>query len=305
MKSINKIITIVALGFTLMSCNGPTPQQDNSKEELPTYRIGYMICNSEKETLERFVPFTAHLSKKMGVNFEPVAIDTINFTREMDNLDFTHTNSLLYIILNRFHGVDILAAEKKGSLGEKSQGIIITRKDSGIEKIEDLKGKTMIFGPTLGPTGFMSQIDLLQQAGIDPDNDLAFYTIPAGSFKHEKVAYGVLFERYDAGALPLDDIEIMANDGRIDVEDFTIIARAEPIPYCNFGVSQKIDESFAKKFKDAILSINENDTVEINGETVKVLDRALVDGYVDITDADFDPVREMAKRTNMPPYQKF
>ena len=163
----------------------------------------------------------------------------------------------------------------------------------------------MIFGPTLGPTGFMSQIELLQQSGVDPDHDLAFYAIPGGTFKHEKVAYGVLFERYDAGALPLDDIETMAADGRIDAEDFTIIARAEPVPYCNFGVSQKIDEAFAKKFKDVILAINENDTVEFNGEVVKVLDRALVKGYVAIKDSDFDSVREMAKRTNMPPYQKF
>jgi phosphonate transport system substrate-binding protein len=151
----------------------------------------------------------------------------------------------------------------------------------------------------------MSQIDLLQKEGLDPDEDLAFYTIPGGAFKHEKVIYGVLFERYDAGALPLDDIEIMAEDGRIDMGDFTIIARAEPIPYCNFGVSQKTDEGFAKKFKEVLLSIDENTTVEIDGEVIKVLDRALVDGYVDITDADFDVVREMAKRTNMPPYQKF
>jgi phosphonate transport system substrate-binding protein len=300
---IRKIILVVIIAcFALISCSSPEPQQ---KKDLPTYKIGYMICNSEKDTLDRFIPFTAFLSKKMGVNFEPVAIDTINFTKEMDSLDFTHTNSLLYVILNRFHGVEILAAEKKGSLAEKSQGVIITRKDSGIEKIDDLKGKTMIFGPTLGPTGFMSQIDLLQQAGFDPDEDLAFYSIPGGAFKHEKVIYGVLFERYDAGALPLDDIEIMAADGRIDIEDFSIIARAEPVPYCNFGVSQKTDESFAKKFKEVILAIDENDTVEINGEVLKVLDRAIVDGYVDITDADFDVVREMAKRTNMPPYQKF
>ena len=103
----------------------------------------------------------------------------------------------------------------------------------------------------------------------------------------------------------MDDIEIMAEDGRIDIDDFSIIARAEPVPYCNFGVSQKTDEAFARKFKEVILSIDENDTVEINGEVVKVLDRAIVDGYVDITDAEFDVVREMAKRTNMPPYQKF
>ena len=149
MTILQKIFMLTAVSLALTACNSSTPQQG---KELPTYRIGFMICNSEKETLERFVPFTAYLSKKLGVHFEPVAIDTINFTKEMANLDFTHTNSLLYIILNRFHGVDILAAERKGSLGEKSQGIIIARRDRGIEKIEDLKGKTMIFGPTLGPS---------------------------------------------------------------------------------------------------------------------------------------------------------
>jgi phosphonate transport system substrate-binding protein len=302
MKAFGKIFLLILTCLAITACSSSTPQKET---ELPTYRIGYMICNSEKDTLDRFVPFTAYLSQNMGVNFEPVAIDTINFTREMGNLDFTHTNSLLYVILNRFHGLEILAAEKKGRLAEKSQGIIITRKDSGIEKIEDLKGKSMIFGPTLGPTGFMSQIDLLQQAGLNPDEDLAFYTIPAGAFKHEKVIYSVLFERYDAGALPLDDIDIMTEDGRIDIDDFTIIAKAEPVPYCNFGVSQRIDESFAAKFKDALLSLDKDDTVEIDGEVIKVLDRAKVDGYVDITNADFDVIREMAKRTNMPPYQKF
>ena len=271
MNTTGKTIIIAVLALFLLSCSSePQQQEATGNKAAETYRIGFMICNPENETLERFVHFTAYLSEKLGVYFEPVAIDTINFTREMESLDFTHTNSLLYIILNRFHGVRILAAEKKGSLGEKSQGIIIARKDSGIEKIDDLKGKTMIFGPTLGPTGFMSQIDLLQQAGIDPDTDLPFYTIPAGSFKHEKVAYGVLFERYDAGALPLDDIEIMTADGRLDPEDFTIVARAEPVPYCNFGVSQRIDDRFAARFKEALLDLTDQDTVAIDGERVKV-----------------------------------
>ncbi len=296
-----KKIVLFLAALLLVSCSS-SPSQ---KKELPTYKIGYMICNSEKETLERFVPFTAFLSEKMGVNFVPSAIDTINFTREVENFDFVHTNSLLYIILNRFHGVEVLSAEKKGSLGMRSQGVIVTLKKKGIKTVKDLKGKTMIFGPMLAPTGFMSQIDVLQANGVDPEQDLAFYTIPTGSFKHEKVVYGVLFEKYDAGALPLDDIEIMAAEGKIDPEDFAIIGRGQAMPYCNFAVTQKIDENFAKKFQQTILSITKDDTIEINGERIKVLDRALVDGFVEIADSDFDIVREMAKRTNMPPYQKF
>ena len=276
-----------------------------STADRPSYSIGYMICNSEKETNQRFLPFTRYLSEKLNADFTMKAIDTTAFLKEVDNLDFTHTNSLLYIIMNRFHGVEILATEKKDSLGSKSQGVIITRSDSEIETIADLRGKTVLFGPTLAPTGFMSQIDLMQQNGIDPDRDLAFYTVPRGSFKHEKVVYGVLFERYDAGALPIGDIENMADDNRISMDDFRIIARAEPIPYCNFAVTQRVDEKFAQKFRQVILDITPETTVEYDGETVRVLRRALVDGYEAAEDSDFDIVREMAKRTNMPPYQKF
>ena len=47
------------------------------------------------------------------------------------------------------------------------------------------------------------------------------------------------------------------------------------------------------------------DTVEYNGERVSVLARTLTDGYESVEDSDFDIVREMAKRTNMPPYQEY
>ncbi len=303
-ESFFRVLTITFVSGTILliaSCSS----NPSIKQDLPTYRIGYMICNSEQETLDRFLAFTEYLNKKLEVNFEPIAIDTINFMQEVENLDFTHTNSLVYIMLNRFHGVEILAAEKKGSLEHLSQGVIITKKDSSIKSIADLKGKRMVFGPSLAPTGFMSQVDIMLENGMDPEEDLAFYTIPNGSFKHEKVAYAVLYDKYDAGALPIDDIETMVAAGRLDEDDFAIIGKGKPIPYCNFGVTQRVDDDFALRFKDAVLSITEDDTILFDGEEVKVLKKALVQGYIDINDSDFDIVREMAKRTNMPPYQKY
>jgi phosphonate transport system substrate-binding protein len=295
-----KAFVLSILLFIIVSCNLKTATQ-----EKPTYKIGFMICNSEQDTLDRFKPFTAYLSKKLDVNFEAVAIDTVDFTKQVDQLDFTHTNSLLYIMMHRNHGVDILAAEKNGSLGARAKGLIIASKKSGIKSIKDLKGKSMVFGPTLGPTSFMAQIDLLQKSGLDPDNDLSYYAIPSGSFKHEKVIYGVMLGKFDAGAAPLLDFEHMTEDGRIDKNDFTIVAEGEKIPYCNFGATQRVDDAFARKFKNVLLNLNEDDTIEFEGEVVNVLRRAEIDGYEDVQDKDFDSVREMAKRTNMPPYQKY
>lgn len=297
MRVFSLLVSVLVL---LASCQAPAGTQQKK-----TCRIGYMICNSEQETLHRFRPMTAYLSKKLGIPFEAVAIDTVDFTKQVDTLDFTHTNSLLYVIMNRNHGVEILAAEESGSLGARAKGLIISLKKSGINSVKDLKGKSMVFGPVLGPTSYMAQLDILLRNGVDPENDLSFYSIPPGSFKHEKVIYGVLHGKFDAGAAPLLDFERMISEDRIDRNDFTVVAEAEPIPYCNFGVTQKVDEALAKRFKQVLLGLKKNDTVEIDGEVVKVLDRAQIDGYDDVADKDFDSVRDMAKRTNMPPYQKF
>lgn len=299
MKRIASVLLTLLLLTACQSADKP------SAAAKPTYRIGYMVCNSEKETNHRFQTFTAYLSQQLDANFEMEAIDTTDFLKKVDHLDFTHTNSLIYIMMNRFNGVEVLATEKKDSLGSRSQGVIIALKSSGINTVADLKGKSMLFGPTLAPTGFMSQIDILQQNGLDADKDLSFYTIPRGSWKHEKVVYGVLFEKYDAGSLPIGDVENMAADDRISMDDFTIIAKAPSIPYCNFAVTQKVDPAFAKKFQKVVLGLTKDTTFQYQGETVKVLDRALVDGFESAVDSDFDIVREMAKRTNMPPYQKF
>ncbi len=163
----------------------------------------------------------------------------------------------------------------------------------------------VIFGPMLGPTGYLQQYDLMLEGGIDPEDDLSFYTIPTGTFKHEKVIYSVLYGKYDAGAFQMLDFERMAKSGKIDPDDFRIIAEGEPIPYCTFGYTQRVDDALAASFKKALLELKEEDTVEIDGEVVSVLKRARLDGFAGVKDEDYDVVRETAKRTNMPPYQKY
>ncbi len=300
MKSIF-CLTLIFMVFITNSCT----QTPSVTEQEKIIKVGYMICNSEEETLERFRPLTLFLSKKLGIEMEAVAIDTHKFTKEVEELDFTHTNSLLYIIIKRFYGVKVLTADKQGPLGHKSNGAIVTRKDSGINSVSDLKGKSMVFGPMLGPTGYLQQYDLMLQGGINPEDDLSFYTIPTGTFKHEKVIYSVLYGQYDAGAFQMLDFERMIEIGKIDPEDFKIIATGEPIPYCTFGYTQRVDDSLAEAFRKALVEITEEDTIEIDGEIVSVLKRARLDGFESVVDGDYNGVRETAKRTNMPPYQKY
>jgi phosphonate transport system substrate-binding protein len=43
----------------------------------------------------------------------------------------------------------------------------------------------------------------------------------------------------------------------------------------------------------------------VDGEQLKVMKAAWIDGYEELLDSDYDPIREMAKRVNVAPYQKY
>ena len=291
---------LLAVVLLCVACKG-------EERSRTVYRIGYMNCNTEPETMARFRPLTAYLSEATGLTFETVPVNTEDFEERFNKGEFvfTHSNSLLYVILKERSGLKLLASEKRGQFGARSAGTIIARKDSGITTLADLKGKRMVFGPVMAPTGFVAQYDLLLRAGIDPETDLGYYAIPSGSYKHEKVLYGLLYGQYDAAAAPALDLEVMTKEGKIAPDDFVVLAQSAIIPYCTFGVGKDVDGKVVEKVRKALAALTPASTAEVDGERIKVLKAAWVDGFEELFDSDFDPLREMAKRASMPPYEKY
>lgn len=294
-----RLCAALALFFVISGCKSEGKRQ--------VVKIGYMLCNSEQETTQRFLPLTKYLSDKVGVDFVMVPVDTHDFEKryKAGEFTFTHTNSLIYIVLHENQGVQLLASEKRGKLGSRSAGTIIARKGSGITKLADIRGKRMAFGPMLAPTGYLAEYDMMLAAGINPENDLGHYTIPPGSYKHEKLIYGVLYGMYDVAAAPVMDLENMTRDGKIAADDLIVLAQSKPIPYCTFGVGKDVDPALVRKVKEALMSLKPSDTAVVDGEQIKVLKAAWIDGYEELLDSDYDPIREMAKRVNVAPYQKY
>jgi ABC-type phosphate/phosphonate transport system substrate-binding protein len=289
----------------LFGCQGNGVGVSGSDEK--PIKIGFMICNSRSESKERFEPIAAYLSEKIGRKFEPVLIDTYKFEEYVRDkkLDFTHTNSMLAISYNENYGLKLLTVDKRGRQGHRDSGVIITRKDSGIKNFDDMRGKTMVFGPALAPFGYMAQYYLMLTNGLDPEVDLSYYAIPGGSYKHEKVIYSVLFGRYDVGAVPRLDVDEMAEEGKINLDDFYIIAESIPMPYCTVGAMPDVDPALVQKVKETLLNLKQDETVLIDGEVLKVLDRAWLQGFVEADDSEFDLIRERLKRNNMEPYKKY
>ncbi len=292
------------LTVILAGC-GDQPAHRVTDDRKPV-RIGFMICDSLEASKARFAPFTAYLSEKTGRKFEMILANTFEFEdlARQKKVDFVHVNSIIAVVLNKKYGLRLLAVDSRGRNGYKSTGTIISRRGSGIKTIQDMKGKSMIFGPALAPFGYMAQYDLMLEQGFDPETDFAYYAIPPGAAKHEKVVYGVYFGKYDVGAAPRIDLDLMIHEHKITENDFNIIAESKPMPYCTIGVMPHVPEALGNQVLDILVNLKQDETVLVEGEVLKVLKRMLNDGFVKAVDSEYDSIREKLKHCNMAPYRK-
>ena len=275
-------------------------------DEVPL-RVGFMICNSVAETRARFAPLAAHLAEQLGRRVEPVWLDTADFDAAIGagKFDLIHTNSYLYVWFNETYRFRVLAGEARGKDGAYSAGTIIAGKDSPVKSLADVKGRRFVFGPPFAPTAYLTPYWLLLEAGIDPEKDLGYYAFPSGAFRHEKAIFAVVDGAYDAGAGPALDLEVMETEGKVLPGDYRVLARGPKVPYCVFSAAPTLSESSFEAIRKALFAITDETVAAVDGEVLKVLKSAMVDGFVPLEEREFDQVRTMARRCNLPPYEKY
>jgi ABC-type phosphate/phosphonate transport system substrate-binding protein len=270
-------------------------------------RVGFMICNSVAETRARFAPLASHLAEQLGRRVEPVWLDTADFDASLraGQFDVIHTNSYLYAWFHEAYTFRVLAGEARGRDGAYSSGTIIAGKASQAKTLADLKGRRFIFGPPFAPTAFLTPYWLLLEAGVDPEKDLGYYAFPSGSFRHEKAILSVVDGAFDAGAGPALDLEVMEAEGKVVPADYRVLARGPLVPYCVFSAAPTLPEADFQSIRKALFAITGETVAAVDGEVLKVLKSAMVDGFVPLEEREFDQVRAMAKRCNLPPYEKY
>jgi ABC-type phosphate/phosphonate transport system substrate-binding protein len=306
MKRILLVIFALAL-ISLQSCDSGKDNKtaiDNSK---PPLRFCFMICDSRELSTARFAPFVSYLSEKLGRKVEMILKNTfeVEDLAKKEEFDFFHINSVVAVTLKERYKADFLGVDVQGRYGHMATGMLIARKDSGIKTMEDIKGKTLIFGPALAPFGYMAQYSMMLENGIDPETDLLRYDIPPGALKHDKIMYGVEFGKYDVGAAPRIDFDRLVAGDVINKDDYTIIAESKQMPYCTVGALAHVDPALKNKVKDIILNLKKDETALVDGEVLKVLKRMGLDGFAPAVDSEYDIIREKLKLCNMAPYTKY
>jgi phosphonate transport system substrate-binding protein len=163
----------------------------------------------------------------------------------------------------------------------------ITRPNSNIASVGDLKGKRFAFGGRGSVQAGLLAYHFLEQMGIDPRRDLAGYTfhderkrsIPSDE---RDVVERVLKGEYDAGAVSQRTLEVMEGEGALKPGDVRVFWSSPGYSHCCFTAQGDMDERLAQEITQALLSLDYSDPVGksvLDGEGCSAFVPGIAEGW--------------------------
>ena len=253
-------------------------------ETKPVVYFGVISRYHPVVMYEEYQPMMHYLTSQTPYRFElklgKTYEDAVNYLRQGE-VQIASLGAVTYLEAHAlFGGVPILRPLNKD--GEPFyRSIIITRKDSDVKTLSDLKDRTFAFASVHSTSGNLFGRYALEQAGVHLE-DLYRYT----NFKHhDQVAKAVLARQYAAGSVK----DIIAY--RYQSKGLRFLHISDPIPSVPLVVRPDVPEALVHAVKAALLRIDRNDpghqrmTAEWNEEFKY--------GFSEATDADYEPIRTM------------
>jgi phosphonate transport system substrate-binding protein len=255
-------------------------------------RVGFVPAEDAQQVMQNAQPIVDILQKQLGMEVQPfVAADYTGVVEALrvNKLDIAFLTPASYVLAKNEANVKvILKSERKGIASYYAA--IITRADSSIHMLDDLRGKTFAFGDALSTTGNIFPRKMFKERGIDPVRDFKQILYSGG---HDATVLAVLNGKVDAGATYAnspdgDDTAWMRYlKSPEDVKKIRAIAFSEPIPADNLVINGNLDEAIAKKIEETFLQLSRDP----KGKQM-MRDLYQIDGFVRATDQDYDSVRQ-------------
>ncbi|TCM87558.1 phosphate/phosphite/phosphonate ABC transporter substrate-binding protein [Rhodovulum steppense] len=144
-----------------------------------------------------------------------------------------------------------MMAAADGSFGYEME--FITYPGSGIEKVEDIKGRTMAFTSETSNSGFKAPSALLAaQYGMEAGADFT----PAFSGAHDNSILGVANKDYDAAAIANSVKARMLDRGVITEDQLVVIYQSDTFPTTGYGTVYNLHPDLQEKVREAFFSFD-------------------------------------------------
>ncbi len=237
------------------------------------------------------------MKKETGLTYKvdvPTSYVAVISAMGAGKVDVGWLSPLPYVLAHDKYGVNVVLTTVRNQ-STKYWSFIISRNDTGINKLADLKGKRFAYGDPMSTSGCLYAKDLLRNGGYDPDK---FFSNVIYAGAHDKVAMAVYNKQVDGGAIyggVVSDAREKVTGSIKDIMQKThVIARSAGIPNDTVSVRKDLPADITKKVADGLMKIAKSDEGRI-----AVMSLYGIDGFVPAKDSDYDSVRKVAKTENI------
>lgn len=259
---------------------------DSANADPETLRVALLPDENASEIIKNNEPLKNHLEEQLGQEVELVV--TTDYSSMIEamargRLELGYFGPLSYVLAQEKADIEPFAALQEVEGEDPTyQSVFIADADSGIETLDDVAGKTVAWGDQASTSSHLiPKAMLAEEADLRVDHG-EYQEQHVGS--HDAVALAVQNGNADAGGMSLPIYERMAEEGLIDPA--TVVKVQESEPYANYPWTMQSDlpEDLKEKLRRAFLDL----------EDPAVLEQFDAAGFEEVTDSDYDAVRELA-----------
>jgi phosphonate transport system substrate-binding protein len=245
--------------------------------------MGIFPRNKATETTTMYTPLANYLSERLG---RKVILET---SKDFDSFwkgvmerkyDIVHYNQYHYIQSTQAYKV-IAHNQEFGK--DAVAGALFVRKDSGINELAQLRGRTIIFGG--GKDAMLSYIAprfLLMQAGLkESDFKTEFAVNP------HNAALALYNKQADAagGGDILIDLPVVKN--AVNTQELKLLAATEPLLFLPWAVKRTMPAKLGESIQSLLVELGRSDAGK------DILKAAMTTGMGKAEDKDYDRHRKM------------
>ncbi|MDI6834366.1 MAG: phosphonate ABC transporter substrate-binding protein [Rhizobiaceae bacterium] len=273
-------------------------------EDLKEFRIGILGGENEADRLRNFQCLVDKLPAAIGVEkvslFPAADYDGVIQGLLGGTLDFAELGASGYAktYLAKADAVEPIftTVQTDGSMGYHS--VMVARKDSGVTKLEDMKGKKLGFADPDSTSGYLVPTVTLPEAVGAPVKEYFGETGFGGG--HENLVLEVLKGTFDAGTTwasgvgefkdgySSGNLRKMVDKGILNMDDLVELWKSPLIPNGPIVLRTSMEDGMKAKVKDFFAKLPESDPAcfaAIEGGEFKGYAEVNVDFYKPIIDA--------------------
>lgn len=285
MSRLSSLLMLLLLLGPMAALAAPASTEQPAAKSPAPITVGVFPRRNAILTSELFSPLAEYLSRQLGREVRLMtAKDFPAFWEgvEAGRYDVVHYNQYHYVVTaDRYRVIAHNEEFGRGTI----RGAVYVRRDSGIERLDQLRGKTIMFGG--GTDAMMAYIVpryLLMEAGLkNGDVSERFATSPPNA------VLGAFYRQADAAGAGDVVIEMPAVTKAIEVTQLKIIAESEPINHLPWVVKRDMPPALAERIQQLITTLKDNP------EGRAVLKAARLSGIAPSQDSDYDECRKIIR----------